>query len=131
MREKMYRFMQGRYGIDAFANFLMWTSVVLMVLNLFIGNFFLNTLVMAIIIYTYFRIFSRYYARRSAENRWYLTKSQGIRNWFYKIKNRMRTRKTHRVYSCPACKQKVRVPKGKGKIEISCPKCREKFVKRS
>ena len=48
-----------------------------------------------------------------------------------KMKKRMAQRKTYKFFKCPTCKQEVRVPKGHGKIEITCPKCRERFVKHS
>ena len=79
----------------------------------------------------YFRIFSRNIQQRYAENQKYLQMTSKFRFRFNKEKNLMKQRKTHHIYSCPGCGQKVRIPRGKGKIEIECPKCHTKFVKRS
>ncbi len=131
MREKLYRFMQGRYGVDALGYFLMWFTMGVLILNMFVQNGFLSIAGSFLIFLTYFRMLSRNYSKRSAENTWYLKHTRVVRNWFNMNKIRMKTKKTHRIYTCPHCKQKVKVPKGKGRIEICCPKCREKFIRRS
>ena len=71
------------------------------------------------------------YLKRYAENQKYLQVTSKFRLRFNKEKNLMKQRKTHHIYSCPGCGQKIRIPRGKGKIEIECPKCHTKFVKRS
>lgn len=136
MREKFARFMQGRYGVDQFSKFLMWVALVSVVLSLFVspGAFvhaILNTICMAAIVYTYFRIFSRNIQKRYDENQKYLASTAKLRSRFQKEKNLMAQRKTHHIYTCPGCGQKIRIPRGKGKIEIACPKCHTKFIKRS
>lgn len=135
MRDKLNKFMQGRYGVDQFARFTIGLSLVCIVLSLFlrrsaIGGI-LDTLGMAALIYTYFRMLSRNIPKRYAENQKYLAVTQKLRARFYKEKKLMEQRKTHHIYSCPGCGQKIRIPRGKGKIEIECPKCHVKFIKRS
>lgn len=131
MRERLYSFMRGRYGVDSLGYFLMWITIGVLFFNLFFRSSFLNLLGTVFIVYTYFRMFSKNYVKRSSENTWYLNHTKNIRRWIEKKKNRIKIRKTHKIYVCPSCKQKVKVPKGKGKIEITCPKCREKFIRRS
>ncbi len=130
MREKFARFMMGRYGVDQFSKFLAIFTIVLMVLGLFIhpAIYYLG---IAGMIYMYFRMFSKNYAKRRAENDWYLKRTYTIRNWYEKQKRMFKLRKTHKVFKCPTCKQKIKVPKGRGKIEIRCTKCSTKFIKRS
>lgn len=91
----------------------------------------LDTLGLAAIIYTYFRIFSRNIQKRYGENQRFLARTAKLRQRFQKEKSLMAERKTNHIYTCPGCGQKIRIPKGKGKIEIDCPKCHTKFVKRS
>lgn len=74
---------------------------------------------------------SRNTAKRYEENQRYVNFRYERTVQWNKFKKRMGQRKTYRFYKCPACRQEVRVPKGHGKIEISCPKCREKFIRRS
>lgn len=136
MRDKFIKFMQGRYGVDQFAKFTMGVALVSIILAIFtrrgsaVGAF-LDTLGLAAIVYTYFRIFSRNIQKRYQENQKYLSMTAGVRRRFTQEKNLMNQRKTHHIYSCPACGQKIRIPRGKGKIEIDCPKCHTKFIKRS
>ena len=85
----------------------------------------------ALLIYTYFRMFSRQTYKRACENQAYLAKTAKVRHFFASQKSIMAQRKTHHIYKCPTCKQKIRVPKGKGRIEIRCPKCNTTFIKKS
>ena len=65
------------------------------------------------------------------ENQKFLQHTSKIRGFFAKQKYMATQHKTHHIYKCPNCKQKIRVPKGKGKIEIRCPKCQTTFIKKS
>lgn len=142
MREKIQRFMWGRYGNDRFNQFLMIVAIVLWLLSLFVsGSFY--TLAVAVMVYAYFRMFSRNIAKRAAENQWYLRHEMKVRNYFAKMKSKRtfankgqsgtytQTDQTHRIFKCPNCKQKIRVPRGRGKIAITCRKCGKEFVRRS
>lgn len=130
MRDKIVRFMMGRYGVDQLSRFLMVISIVLMLLGVFTHPV-LYYVGIAGAIYMYFRILSKNCAKRYAENQWYLKKTYALRNWFNKKKHMHNLKKTHKIFKCPTCKQKIKVPKGRGKIEIRCTKCDTKFIKRS
>ena len=131
MKEKLIRFMAGRYGFDPFGRATLIGALIVMVLSGLFESAILSLLAWALIIYTYFRLFSRNIYRRSAENQAYLEKTRGIRTWFNSQKSLMAQRKTHHIYKCPTCHQKIRVPRGKGRIEIRCPKCQTRFIKKS
>lgn len=136
MKDKFYRFMQGRYGVDQFAKFTMGVALISIVLAIFVNTgssagSLLDMLGLVAIVYTYFRIFSRNISKRAQENQKYLSATAKLRQRLNKEKNMMKQRKDYHIYTCPSCGQKVRIPRGKGKIEISCPKCHSKFVKRS
>ena len=137
MRDRFNKFMQGRYGVDDLSRFTMGVALVLIILAMFANIFSrtagstLDILGVAAIVYAYIRIFSRNIQQRYAENQKFLQMTSKFRLRFNKEKNLMKQRKTHHIYSCPGCGQKIRIPKGKGKIEIECPKCHTKFVKRS
>ena len=136
MRDKFNRFMQGRYGVDAFASFTMGVALVANILSVFFRSgsrmgALLDTVGLLVLLYTYYRMLSRDIQKRYQENEKYLAATAKIRQRFNREKTMMNQRKTHHIYSCPGCGQKIRIPKGKGKIEIECPKCHTKFVKRS
>ena len=130
MKEKFYRFMQGRYRRDALGKFLMVLVVACFVLSLF-GTHLFYLLGLGLLIYAYFRMFSRNIYKRSAENSEYLKYEYKVKQFFATWKRDMNQRKTHHIYRCASCKQKIRVPRGKGKIEIRCPKCGHTFIKNS
>lgn len=131
MRERFTRFMMGRYGTDEFSKFLLGMALVLVVLNMFLRFGLMNTLVLALLFYVYFRMFSKNVQRRYEENRKYLQMKGRITSFFGREKRRAADRKVNHIYKCPNCKQKIRVPRGKGKICITCPKCRTEFTKKS
>ena len=135
MRERFERFMRGRYGVDHFSHFIVVCALVIMLLQIiFPYNYakaFLNVLAIAMLAYAYFRIFSRNHYKRYEENMRYMKDRGMVVDFFRTQKLRFRQRKTHRIFSCPNCSQKIRVPSGKGKIAITCPKCRKEFIRRS
>ena len=131
MREKFMRFMQGRNGFDEFGKFLNTIVLVLLIVSIFFGGKILYPIALVLMVYMYFRVFSKNIPKRYAEN-------QKYRNFRYdfniKLNNKKKEwaqRKVYRFYRCPMCRQKVRVPKGRGRICITCPKCRQEFIKRS
>ena len=134
MKEKLIRFMQGRYGVDQLSKFLLILGLVVVVISALFNSrvsLILYILGWVLVIYCYFRVFSRNIPKRYAENQAFLAKTYKIRTFFQKQKNIWQQRKTHHIYTCPSCKQKIRIPKGKGKIEVRCPKCGTTFIKKS
>ena len=123
MRDKIYRFMQGRYGTDDFYKFLFWVALIGIVINWFFKSQLLSFAVTLILVYAMYRVLSKNHSARYAENQRYLQATAKIRYWFDQQKKLMEERKYHHIYTCPKCRQKIRIPKGKGKIMIRCPKC--------
>ena len=120
---RLRRFMEGRYGNDKLNNAILGVAVFFVILALFIRNPLIDLIVHGIayvlMFWMIFRSLSRNTYKRYQENRRYL-------QFFGRLKDR-----DHRYFDCPKCRQMVRVPRGKGKIAISCPRCREKFVRKS
>lgn len=131
LRERFQRFMYGRYGMDGFGNFLLWGAIVLMLLSGLIKVPLLNTLSLVMLVYGYFRMFSRNRQKRYQENCTYYRYVNMVKDFFKKQKSYMQQRKTHHIYKCPQCKQKIRIPKGKGKVAIRCQRCGTEFIKNS
>lgn len=129
MRERFQRFMMGRYGMDAFSKFLMVMWLILWGVNIFVNSGTLSLLSLGLLFYMYYRMFSRNIQKRYQENIKYLNIKNRIVSKFRSKKSMMNQRKTHHIYKCPTCKQKIRIPKGKGRICITCPKCKTEFTK--
>lgn len=130
MREKMQRFMQGRYGMDRLNQILMAGAFVCLIFSMF-GSGVFYIFATAAMFYAYFRMFSRNVRQRSMENSWYLRHELKFRGFLGRWMRNMLQRRTYHIYKCPQCRQKIRVPKGKGRIVISCRKCGNEFIKRS
>lgn len=135
LKDKFIRFMYGRYGVDQFSKFLLGVSIALCFINIFIPVQFvrsiLNVVFWAILIFSYYRIFSKNIYKRAAENEKYLRMTDKHRRKLNTFKSEWKQRKIYRFYRCPGCNQKIRVPRGRGKIQIRCPKCNTQFIKRS
>ena len=117
------RFMAGRYGTDKLNSAILWVGVGVCILSLLIRvplvNLLLTLLSYILMGIAIFRTLSRNTYKRYQENRKFLSLLQRCKD------------REHRYFSCPRCRQTVRVPRGKGKIAISCPKCRERFIRKS
>ncbi|HIT65875.1 MAG TPA: hypothetical protein IAB61_01325 [Candidatus Merdisoma merdipullorum] len=131
MRDKFQRFMQGRYGADELGRFLTILGLILIVINLFVRSSILSYVVLAILIYCYYRMFSRNGSSRYAENQKFLSWRNRVRSGPSSWKAELEQRKVYHIYRCPSCRQKIRVPRGKGNIIVTCPKCRTEFKKKS
>lgn len=131
MREKFQRFMWGRYGYDDLNRVLMITALVCMVLSLFPRGYIFYLIAGAAMVYAYFRMFSRNIAKRSRENQWFMNKTAKVRKLFGKKEQEWRQSRQYHIYKCPKCRQKIRVPRGRGRIAITCRKCGTEFIKKS
>jgi Zn finger protein HypA/HybF involved in hydrogenase expression len=129
--QRMSNFMIGRNGVDDLARFESLVVLVLLIVAMFTKWGILTTIALVIMIHMYFRVFSRNTAKRYEENRKYLNFRYNRTVSWNRFKKRVVQSRDYRFYKCPMCRQEVRVPKGHGKIEITCPKCRENFIRRS
>ena len=127
MGEKLRRWLYGRYGTDKLTKHLMILAIVLLIVSLFWGRKVLYPLSIAVMAYAYFRTFSKNIRKRYAEGMAYERFVGRIK----RLPKEMSMRRTHHIYRCPKCRQKIRIPRGKGRIEVTCPKCRTSFIKRS
>lgn len=131
MKQKLQQFMIGRYGVDELSKVMLYVTLGLCILSMFIRSSILSILLAWGLVVIYFRMFSKNYQKRYQENLKYLQFKDKIVHFFRREKNIVEQKKIYRIYTCPSCKQKVRIPKGKGKVCVTCPKCRTEFVKRS
>ena len=131
MKEKFYRFMQGRNGEDELARMHSWLVLILLLVGMFTRIGLFSLLALGLLIYMYFRVFSRNTSKRYEENRKYLDFRYNRTVAWNRFKKRFAQRRDYKFFKCPMCRQEVRVPRGHGKIEITCPKCREKFIRRT
>ncbi|MBE6933041.1 MAG: hypothetical protein E7464_06665 [Ruminococcaceae bacterium] len=118
-KQSFFRFMYGRYGTDQLNNALLILGVVLTILGWFSSTAFLTVLSYIPLALVIFRMFSRDVNRRRKENQKFL-------QFFNRLKDR-----DSRYFSCPRCRQTVRVPRHRGKINIHCPKCGNRFIKKT
>jgi len=133
LKDKFYRFMFGRYGMDNLGRFLMFCSITILLISSLFNITALVYFAIPILGIVYFRLLSKNHQKRYHENQIYLKVSTRIRH-FLKISAIQRSITQffkYHIYKCPTCKQKIRVPRGKGKIAIRCPKCGQEFVKKS
>lgn len=123
--------MRGRYGTDNLNRFLIIITIALIVLNMFIRSRIINLIVVILLIYTYCRMFSRNINARYRENQKFLRLTSGLRNrGMGNFRQKAAGDDSRRILRCPGCGEKLRVPRGAGKINISCPHCGTKFIKK-
>ena len=140
-RYKLARFFQGRTGPDALGRTVLYVAALLMIVTMFTNSTVVYLLSLACMIYSIWRMLSKNYQKRYQENSWFLNKTAGIRRFFTGLVNKCRRqgsklkydheqRKTYAIFYCPTCKQKLRAPKGRGKIQVTCHNCHTEFIKK-
>ncbi len=127
IKQKLYAFMLGRYGIDQmyFGLFGLWC--ILTLVNAFVGSVILSCLGTAVILFALYRTFSKKHDKRRRENAWFLKGWVPVRNWLTYTRDRIRDRKTARYRKCTHCKAICKLPVKKGKHTVVCPKCGQRF----
>lgn len=129
MRERLARFMAGRNGNDQLNIFLLIVDVVLIVLSTIwkSASGLLYPLVLALLVYIYFRMFSRNVYKRREENGKYMRLKYKAAAELRLFKERWIQRKYYKFFTCPSCRASLRVPRHRGKIKIVCRKCGTSF----
>jgi len=127
------KFMYGRYGGDQLSRALLVLSFILLMLAGFLPR---SLSILSVIAYVptficMYRIFSKNIFKRRQENYKYLKFENSGTKWFKQKLNVIKGSKTHKYFKCPDCKQSLRVPRGSGKISITCPKCKKTFKAKS
>lgn len=124
--------MTGRNGLDILSRDLSWLALILMLLSTFTRFYPLYLLGLLVFVVSMLRVFSRNLPARHRENARYYSKRALVLAWFSKRKRRFDNRKFYRYYTCPSCRQELRIPKrgARKKIEITCPKCKYRFIRR-
>ncbi|HSH34940.1 hypothetical protein [Schnuerera sp.] len=123
--------MAGRYGGDQLSIVLLVFSILLTLIGQLVKIPLISFIGYIPLGISIFRMFSKDISKRRMENYKFAMFVSPVYSWFKKTENRFKDRKTHRYFKCPNCNSKLRLPKGKGKITITCPKCNTKFNKRT
>ncbi|MEM1483261.1 hypothetical protein V6615_00125 [Oscillospiraceae bacterium PP1C4] len=125
------RIMAGRYGTDQLSFAMLACCLLLMVLDRITGWRIFWVAEFAMLVLGNLRIFSRNISRRYQENQKFMQLWRPVQARLISTVDILKDSKTHRHFKCPSCGQKLRVPKGKGKISITCTSCRSQFVKKT
>ena len=124
------KLMYGRYGSDHLSFFLLFLYVVLIFVSALPYMEWISWLALAVLLWDLFRMFSRRIDRRRAENARFLALFGPFIRWF-KMRRTIHRDKEHRYFKCPNCGQQLRVPRGKGKITVTCRGCGASFEEKS
>lgn len=130
LRAKLQQFMVGRCGSDQLSVTTTWAALILWLIYAVTGWSALYALALVFMAVTLFRMFSRNLAKRREENARFLSAVRPVQRRLSTLRSRMRD-KEHRYFRCPNCKQQMRVPRGKGRIQVTCRNCGITFEERS
>ena len=135
LREKFRIFMIGRYGMDQLGQSMAWAVLLLLLLNVMIRGRLPSLLLEAFafigLITVYLRMFSKNISRRYQENQIFLRYRFYVTEYWKKMRFRLTEGRKYRIFKCPGCKQRVRIPRGHGRVSIHCPKCGTDFIRKS
>ncbi len=128
---KFRQFMIGRYGTDGLNQALSIASIVMLLISLLTRISLFTWVGVVLLVLCYYRSLSRNISKRTEENYKYYTIKDRVDRKFQDLKDQWANRKVYHYYRCPKCRQKLRVPRGRGRIQISCPRCGTQFIKKS
>jgi DNA-directed RNA polymerase subunit RPC12/RpoP len=131
IRNFLSRLMIGRNGPDQLAVALIVASLVVGLLTGIVGSAWFRYASYILLALALWRMMSRNISRRRAENDKFIRVWWPIRSKISRYFSGFGDRKAHRFFKCPSCKSVLRLPKGKGKLQITCPKCGERFIKKT
>ncbi|GAA6428084.1 zf-TFIIB domain-containing protein [Dielma fastidiosa] len=138
MSDRFRNFMRGRYGVDQLSNGLVFLFFILILIGILTCNTIFTWIALIPMILSYYRMFSKNFSKRYNENRIYTNLMSPVYDLLDKIKGffnrkikRFKTRKEYKYFKCPNCKQELRVPRGRGEITVTCPKCKQSFDRKS
>ena len=127
----MQSFMVGRYGYDELSRAMSIIALICLLVAMFTGWPLLSTVALILWVWALIRSYSKNISKRQLERQSYLRLTGRIKGWFGTKKRAWSERKTHCYFKCPNCKKTLRVPKGKGKIKITCPECKTQITKKT
>ena len=130
MKEKLRRFLWGRYGSDELNRDLLIVEIVIAVISLFSRSKFWIVLFDVLMVISFYRMLSKNISVRYAENNKWIWFKKKIRHHGSAFSKECKDR-NNKYFVCPKCTQIIRIPKGKGNVVVCCPNCREKFEKRT
>lgn len=123
--------MQDRTGVDHLSLALLIVSLIVGLIGQLLGWSWLTWLSLLPLVLCYFRIFSKNKLKRHQENVLFLKYWYPIQTKWMNQYRALKVRRQYRYFKCKECGQQLRVPRKKGKIEITCPKCRHTFIKKT
>jgi ribosomal protein S27E len=130
IRNAIQRFMYGRYGHDQLNLFLLGLYLVLYLISALARITVLSWVSAVLLIFVLFRMLSRNFDRRHRENAQFMKLAGPVIQWF-RLQRTIRRDREHRYFKCPSCGQQLRVPRGKGKITVTCRGCGASFQEKS
>lgn len=126
--------MQGRYGADRLHRVLSWVYLAILIVSIFIARsvdikiyYAVLLLGLAVLVFSFYRVFSKNIEKRRKENERWLTFENKIKKRFRILRDRWKFRKTHVFKKCPKCKAVLRLKRIKGTHSVTCPHCNETF----
>ena len=124
LRWKIQAFMRGRNGADELNRVIIYAVLIVYIISMFTQSTILYTISFTGMIYAFYRMFSKNLYERREENRKFVT-------WLETTRIKMEQRKDYKIFKCKGCGRNIRVPRGKGKIEVTCPMCGNKTIHRT
>lgn len=126
-QERVSDWFKGRRGPEELSNFCIVIALVLVVVNLFANQLWISIVALALAVYAAWRMSSKNVVARAKENVAFLKALGPVRPWVQDPGAAVSETRTYKHVKCPSCGQKIRVPRGKGKLRVTCPTCHEKF----